>query len=236
MDIMWDDLFNEIKTFSFITSYFKQDDWYLLTKDLKTIIEENISEKTTEIENGKITGRVYIGKNVSIGPFVVIEGPVWIGDNVEIGAHAHIRPGSVIGNNCVVGYTAGVKNSLMMDGAKISNHAFIGDSILGAKARIGGHSETGNRRFDQGEIAWNFAKGKVATGLDKLGAIIGEQSRIGGGVVTAPGTIVGKHTFVASGADISGYIPRSKFVKVKTELDIRDNIFRDQLHQKSTLA
>lgn len=233
---MWDDLFNEIKTFSFIASYFEQDDWYLLTKNLKTIIEENISEKTTEIDNGKISGNVYIGKNVSIGPFVVIEGPVFIGDNVEIGAHAHIRPGSVIGNNCVVGYTAGIKNSLMMDGAKIANHAFIGDSILGAKARIGGHSETGNRRFDQGEITWSFAKGKVATGLDKLGAIIGEQSRIGGGVVTAPGTVVGKNTFVASGADISGYISPSKFVKVKTDLDIRDNIFRDQLHQESTLA
>jgi len=233
---MQDDLFNEIKTFPFLADYFARKDWYLLTKDLKKIIEENISEKTTEIKDGKISGNVYIGKNVTIGAFVVIEGPVFIGDNVEIGAHVHIRPGSVIGNNCVVGYGAGTKNSLMMDGSKISNHAFIGDSILGAKARVGGHSETGNRRFDQGEIDWSFEGDKVSTGLDKLGAIIGEQSRIGGGVVTAPGTVIGKNTFIASGANVSGYIPANKFVKTKTELDIRDNNFQNELNQKSTLA
>lgn len=233
---MWEDLFDEIKTVSFLSDYFNRKDWYRLPRDLKKLIEENIQNPIDSIANGVISGSVHIGENVSIGAFVVIEGPVFIGDNVEIGSHAHIRPGSVIGNNCVVGYTAGVKNSLMMDGSKISNHAFIGDSILGAKARVGGHSETGNRRFDQGEIPWSFEKGKVETGLDKLGAILGEGSRLGGAVITSPGTVIGKNTFVSSGANVSGFVPSGKFVKAKTELEIRDNSFIGELNQKSTLA
>lgn len=233
--IMWEDLFNDIQTFKFVIPYFQREDWYLIVRNLKEIILNNISSKTLEITDGKIIGDVHIGENVTIGPFVVIEGPVYIGDNVEIGAHTHIRPGTIIGNNCVVGYTSGVKNTLMMDGSKISNHSFIGDSILGAKARIGAHTEVSNRRFDQKTISWNFSKGKVETKLDKLGAIIGEQSRLGGGTVTSPGTVIGKRTFIDSGVVVSGYIPSNKFVKNQKILDIRENSFQGELHQDSTL-
>lgn len=231
------ELFDTIESTDFIVEYFKKDDWYLLTRDLKSLIKDNINggNKPT-VENAVIKGDVYIGENCSIGSFVVIEGPVYIGNNVEIGSHAHIRPGSIIGDNCVVGYTAGTKNSLMMNGSKIANHAFIGDAILGPKARMGGHSETGNRRFDQANISWEFEQGKVDTALDKLGAIIGEGSRIGGGVLTSPGTVVGKNTFITAGANVAGYIPANKYVKAKIELDIRDNNFSKKLNQDSTLA
>lgn len=230
------DLFIEIKTVSFLEDYFRGEKWYLVTRDLKDILNTNINGQNKKVENTIITGNVFIGENTIIGPYSVIEGPAYIGDNVEIGANVHIRSGSVVGNGCVVGYGAGVKNSIMMDNSKISNHSFIGDSILGVKSRVGGHSETGNRRFDQGEIFWNFESGKVETGLDKLGLILGEGSRIGGSVITAPGTVIGRNTFVVSGASISGYIPANKFVRTKIELDIRDNNFDKELNQNSTLA
>ena len=232
-----DNLFSTIESFAFIKDYFKKSDWYLLTKDLKQLISDNMMTRgTLEYPNVVIKGDVYIGENCTMGSYVVIEGPVYIGDNVEIGSHAHIRPGSVISDNCVVGYTAGVKNALMMSGSKIANHTFLGDSIMGAKARLGGHSESANRRFDQKNINWVFEDGQVETGLDKLGAIIGEQSRVAGAVMIFPGTVIGKNTFIASGANVSGYIPQNKFVKSLTTYEIRDNKFEGELHQRSTLA
>lgn len=234
---MDNNIFSSVESFEFVKQYFSNNEWYLLTRDLKTLIKNNIkTDINSEYPNVVIKGEVYIGKNCSMGSYVVIEGPVYIGDNVEIGSHAHIRPGSIISDNCVVGYTAGMKNSLMMEGSKISNHTFLGDSIMGAKARLGGHSETANRRFDQQNITWHFEKGEVDTGLDKLGAIIGENSRVAGAVMIFPGTVIGKNTFIASGANVSGYIPENKFVKSLTTYEIRDNRFEGELHQRSTLA
>jgi NDP-sugar pyrophosphorylase family protein len=230
------DLFTNLNTFDFVKEYFQREDWFLLTKDLKELIN-NINDFNNPVfPNVVIKGNVYIGENCTMGHYVVIEGPVYIGNNVEIGSHAHIRPGSIISDNCVIGYTAGIKNSLMMEGAKIANHTFLGDSIMGPKARLGGHSETANRRFDQGEISWNLKSGSVNSHLDKLGAIIGENSRVAGAIMIFPGTVIGQNTFIASGANVSGYIPESKFVKSLNTFEIRDNKFQGELHQKSTLT
>ncbi len=230
------DILNTVEAPDFIKKEFEAEDWYMIVSKLKKLISENIKPNNPVIDNVIIKGDVFIGVNCIIGSYVVIEGPVYIGNNVEIGSHAHIRAGSIISDNCVVGYTAGTKNSLMMSGAKIANHTFLGDSIMCPRSRLGGHAETANRRFDQGEIAWNFMDGPKSTGLDKLGSIIGEDSRIAGGVMVSPGTVIGKNTFISSGANVSGYIPEGKFVKTNTQIELRDNNFRGTLHQKSTLA
>lgn len=230
------DILNAIEAPIFVQNEFEAESWYMIVGKLKKLITENIRANNPILDNVVIKGDVYIGENCSIGSYVVIEGPVYIGNNVEIGSHAHIRAGSIISDNCVVGYTAGIKNALMMNGAKISNHTFLGDSIMCPRSRLGGHAETANRRFDQAEITWNFKDGPKSTGLDKLGAIIGEDSRIAGGVMISPGTVIGKNTFISSGANVSGYIPEGKFVKTNTQIELRDNNFQGRLHQKSTLS
>ena len=157
--------FGTILVPEFLKGAFEEDDWYLVIGRLKEYLSEHITSQTEPYENEKlsISGTVSIGKNCAIGSFVVIDGPVIIGDDVEIGPGAFIRPGSVIGNGCVVGHAAEVKNAIMMDGSKLSNHVFCGDSILGAKARMGGHCESTNRRFDQGEVEFSFEKRKLKT-------------------------------------------------------------------------
>ena len=229
------DLFTTIETVDFIKKYFDQDDWYMINRDLRSILEENLSSKKVSLENIAVTGKVYIGDNTIVGPFTYIEGPVYIGDNVEIGPNVHIRPGSVISDNCVVGHAANVKNSVMMAGSKTSNHTLVADSILGVKARVAGHSETANRRFDQGEISWNMKDATLKTGLDKLGAIIGEESRIGGSVMLSPGTVIGMKTFIATGSVIKGYIEANKFVRLEQGIQFIDNKFKGKLHNRSKL-
>jgi UDP-N-acetylglucosamine acyltransferase len=43
---------------------------------------------------------VKLGKNVSIGPYTVIDGQVTLGDNVTIGAHCVVEGHTTIGNGC----------------------------------------------------------------------------------------------------------------------------------------
>jgi bifunctional UDP-N-acetylglucosamine pyrophosphorylase/glucosamine-1-phosphate N-acetyltransferase len=230
--MMLDDFFCDIQVPSFLMSEFKKDDWYLVIAHLKEILKNEIPSniiKTDFSDKVSIKGAVTIGKNCTIGDFVVIDGPVYIGDNVEIGPSAYIRPGSVICDNVSIGHAAQVKNSIMMPGSKVANHVLLADSIIGKKARLGGHCETANRRFDQGEIEFIYKTTKLHTGLDKLGLILGDGARLGGGVFTYPGTMIGKNTFVSTMACIGGYIEPNKFLKFKTQYEILENNFKGEL-------
>ena len=45
---------------------------------------------------------VIIGKNVSIGPYTIIEGEVTIGDHCQIGPHVHIQGEVILGEHNVI--------------------------------------------------------------------------------------------------------------------------------------
>jgi NDP-sugar pyrophosphorylase family protein len=229
---MIEDFFNDIKAPDFVADEFKKDDWYKLIVNARDVLNKNIEGSTIKSkisDSIKIKGNGYIGENCTIGENVVIEGPFYIGDNVEIGHGAYIRSGSIICDNCSVGFVSHVKNSLMMEGSKIANHCFLSDSIIGANSRVGGHSETSNRRFDQGEIEFVYKENKLFTGLDKLGMVLGEGSRLGGGVFTYPGTMIGKNTFISTMACVGGYVGPNKFLKFKSDYEIVENNFKGEL-------
>ena len=228
---MIDEFFSEIAVPEFLKSEFENEHWYLVIARLKDILQDNIKSVQIESPVGNLIyhDKVHIGKNCKIGDNVVIDGPAYIGDDVEISTGAYIRAGSIIANGCSIGHAAEIKNVVMMEGSKIANHVFLGDSILGVSARMGGHSETANRLFEQSEILFSYKEEKLSTGLTKLGAIIGEGSRLGGGAFTYPGTMIGKNTFIATCVDIGGYVPANQFVQIKREYEFKINRFIGKL-------
>jgi NDP-sugar pyrophosphorylase family protein len=170
-----------------------------------------------------LSGAVYIGPGSSIASGVVIEGPVYIGANVSVRPHANIRHGAVLLNDVVIGHSGDVKNSLVLPGAKIQDGTFAGDSLLGHGARIGSGAILANRKFNQGSIKVSYGEAlfngqPVDSGRDFLGAIIGDQARLGANVITSPGTVVGPHTWVGSGAALNGYHGPDQLITVKQEL------------------
>ena len=122
----------------------------------------------------------------------------------------------------------------MMDLSRVANQAFLGDSILAKSGRLGGHCETQNRKFDQTEITLEHKGEKIPTHLEKFGAIIGESSRLSGGVLTSPGTLIGKNTFIMSGVRPDGYIPQNTFIKPINNFESRPNRFNGTLNNKFT--
>jgi len=231
---MLEDFFSNIQVPEFLNSEFKKDDWYMLIANLRNILKKEISEnsiKSKISDKVVLNGNVFVGENTVIGEFVVIDGPVYIGNNVEIGPGVYIRPGTVICDDVSIGHASEIKNSIMMPGSKLANHVLLADSIIGKKARLAGHCETANRRFDQGEIDFIYKNSKLNTGLDKLGMILGDGSRLGGGVFTFPGTMIGMNTFVSTMACVGGYIEPNKFIKFKGQYETLDNNFKGELKQ-----
>ncbi|MDR3310552.1 MAG: hypothetical protein LBS90_04320 [Oscillospiraceae bacterium] len=183
---------------------------YELLARLKTLLDE-------EYPGG------YVDPTAKIGAHAVIAGCVYVGANAEIGAHAYVRPYSVIGKNCVVGHGSEVKRTLMFDGAKIASLAFVGDSLLGAGARIGSGVITANRRFDQGDISLKLDGEKHSLGSDFFGLVLGDSSRLGANCTPQPGTHVGRYTRVFPQTAIRGFVPSYKRVWEKRELEFSEN-------------
>jgi len=170
-----------------------------------------------------LADKVSVGENTVIEPFVIIEDNVVIGKNCLIRSGALIRSGTIIGDNCVIGHSSEVKNAIIFNEAKVASLCFAGDCVLGKGARLGSGTITGNRRFDQKEIAWLYEDQKIPTDLEKLGCFIGDYARLGAGVITAPGVMIGKYSWIPGNAVISGYIPPSKFVKMRVDYEMVDN-------------
>ena len=166
-----------------------------------------------------IKGNVVIGKGTVVEPFTVIEGPCIIGENVIIRPHAWIRPTTVVGNDCVIGKGVELKNALLFNGAKIGTNCFVGDSVLGKGARIGSGTILGNRRFDQAVVKIKIGGETFSTESDKFGCILGDYARLGANVTTAPGTLVGQHTWVTA-QSLQGFIQADKLVKAVVQARI----------------
>lgn len=130
---------------------------------------------------------IRIGANTVIRPGVVIEGPVEIGDNAIIGPNCFIRGHSSIASRAIIGQGCEVKNSLVGPSSAISHLAYAGDSILGNDVNVAAGCVLSNFRHDAGQHFWLSPSGeKVPTGRDKLGAIIGNHSRLGANTTILP--------------------------------------------------
>lgn len=175
-------------------------------------------------ENVKIMGNVYIGEGTKIESGCIIQGPVYIGKNCQLMYNSYIRPGTIMDDNCVVGFCTEVKHTIMRNGSKISDLAFVGDSIIGENARIGSGVIVANRAFSQSEvIIKDENKQPVNLGRESIGIILGDNSRVGANCTTSPGTIIGKFTWIYPHTCINGFIPAQKKVYDKQNIVFLEN-------------
>ncbi len=174
----------------------------------------------------ELIGKPVIGDNVFIGKGTIIEngamikGPAWIGENCEIRNGCYIRGNVVVGNDVVLGNSCEFKNCLIFDGAQIPHFNYVGDSILGYKAHLGAGVILSNVRLDHQEIHVAVPTGKVATGLRKFGAIIGDHAEVGCSSVLSPGSLVGRHSIIYPGCQWRGVLPAHSIVKVRQTIEI----------------
>jgi bifunctional UDP-N-acetylglucosamine pyrophosphorylase/glucosamine-1-phosphate N-acetyltransferase len=157
--------------------------------------QKYISPSAYISEQATIEDKVVIGDNVRILENAVIRGPVYIGPNSVIGNNSLVRDYSHIGTDCVVGYSTEVKGSYIGDGCWF-HMSYIGDSVIGDGCSFGAGTVLGNLRFDERNISVRMRDESVGTGLDKFGAIVGNNSKTGVHVSVMPGVRIGPNSIV----------------------------------------
>ncbi|MBS0621667.1 MAG: UDP-N-acetylglucosamine diphosphorylase [Verrucomicrobia bacterium] len=176
-----------------------------LYKNLFGKIEGDVSPEALLLHPELIS----IGPGTTVEPGAYIQGPCIIGRDCLIRRGCYLRGSVVMGDNCVVGHGTEIKGSILLDSAQAAHFNYLGDSILGNGTNLGAGAKGANVRFDDAHV--------LIAGIDtkrrKLGLILGDKGQLGCNVVTNPGTVIGKGTFIAPCLNVSGVIPANQLVK-----------------------
>ncbi len=166
-------------------------------------------------------GPIIIDQTATIGAFSVISGPVYIGPKAIVSPSSTIRPGTSIGAGCKVG--GEIAASIMMPLSNKAHYGFLGHSYIGSWCNLAAGVSSSNMKNTLGTISVEIGSKKVETDLQFAGMYCGDHTKIGGGIHTSPGTVIGpfnaimgiqippRHTkplqWLESAKDITAYDP-----------------------------
>jgi glucose-1-phosphate thymidylyltransferase len=151
-------------------------------------------------KNVVMNGPISIGKGTHIYSGCYIIGPVMIGENCEIGPNTCIFPCTTIGHDSSIHSFCELRNSVLMNDVHIGPHSFLDHSIVGMGTVI-------HHNFSNISGATNCMIDQEYIQLDHMGTMIGEDCKIGSGVVIDPGVIIGRKCTVVPIKHLTKNIP-----------------------------
>ena len=110
-------------------------------------------------------------------------------------------------------YYGELKNVILFDNVQVPHYNYVGDSILGCKSHMGAGAITSNVKSDKTLVTVSCGPQKIATGLKKFGAILGDGVEVGCNSVLNPGTVIGKNTNIYPLSCVRGYVPANSIYK-----------------------
>jgi len=166
-----------------------------ITTNLKEIILDILPLLGTDFE---IENDVAIHKSSIVEQGVTFKHPTIVMENCHIGAHAYFREGVFLDRSVKIGPSTEIKGSLIFSNTAIAHLNYVGNSIIGSNVNFEAGSIAANHYNERTvkEIVLNFEGEIIPTGVNKFGALVGDNSRIGANAVLSPGTLLKKNTIV----------------------------------------
>lgn len=170
--------------------------------------------------------RILIRAGAILEPGVLIKSGALVGEGAELRQGAYLRGDAIIAGGAIVGHVSEVKNSVVFAGAEAGHFAYVGDSILGRHVNLGAGTKLANLplrtpKQKAGDAPYSVTLSvdgsSLDTGLRKLGAILGDDVKIGCNTVTSPGTLVGPRTWIYSTTTVrKGFYPADAIIRPKS--------------------
>ena len=168
----------------------------ILFDRLRAQKSDRIDRSASVSDSVHIVGDVWVGSQARIFPGAALVGPVFVGPDAVVGNNCLIRESTVIERAARTGFSCELRNTMMLPGSSVGHLAFVGDSILGFDVELGASVVLANYRFDGAEVQVMLRDQLVSTHTDKFGAVIGDKTKLGCGVVVLPGRTIGYNTWI----------------------------------------
>jgi len=140
----------------------------------------------------RIQDNVAIHKDAKVEEHVILKGPVIISAGCFIGSHAYLRNGVFLDKQVSIGPGCEVKSSYLFSNSALAHFNFVGDSIIGSQVNMEAGSVIANHYNERKEkvIKVMVEGNPISTEIDKFGALVGDQTKIGANAVLSPGTLL----------------------------------------------
>lgn len=140
----------------------------------------------------RISNNQAIHRTARIEPGVILKDTVIIGADCFIGTGAYLRGGVFLGSRVSIGPGCEIKSSIIGKGTSVAHFNFIGNSLVGNDVNFEAGSVIANHYNEREDkrIFIKIGSEMLDTGIDKFGALVGDNSKIGANAVLSPGTLL----------------------------------------------
>lgn len=120
-------------------------------------------------------GPILLECDASVGPFCYLSGPAHLGVGARLIEHAAIKDAVAIGHTTKIG--GEVEGSTIEPYTNKQHHGFLGHSYLGSWVNLGAGTCNSDLKNTYGFVNMEYQGQKVATGMQFIGAIVGDYAK-----------------------------------------------------------
>lgn len=120
-------------------------------------------------------GPIVLDEKASIGPFCLLRGPLYVGKGTRVIEHAAIKDAVSIGHTCKIG--GEVEAAVVEPFSNKQHHGFLGHAYLGSWINLGAGTCNSDLKNTYGVVNMDYRGGKVATGMQFVGMMMGDYSK-----------------------------------------------------------
>jgi len=160
-----------------------------ITASLEEILREYMSHLGNDY---RIINNQAIHRSARIEQGVILKDTVIVGADCFLATGAYLRGGVLLDDKVNIGPGCEIKSSVIARETSIAHFNFIGNSLIGNHVNFEAGSVIANHynERENKRIFININNELLDTGLDKFGALVGDNSKIGANAVLSPGTIL----------------------------------------------
>lgn len=120
-------------------------------------------------------GPILLDEGASVGPLCYLSGPAYLGPHARVIEQSALKDGVALGHTTKVG--GEVEGSIIEPFTNKQHHGFLGNSYLGSWVNLGAGTCNSDLKNTYGHVNMEYHGRKIATGMQFVGAIVGDYAK-----------------------------------------------------------